>query len=90
MLAAPIVNPIVAFSTFAAFRGQSPWLNMCTRLVLGYLVAVVAGLEGTAFDLAALGVFPVVVAQDERPVGAAQIENGIQQGVANAEGQERR
>jgi uncharacterized protein len=44
MLASPIVNPIVALSTFAAFRGQSPWLNMGTRLVLGYLVAVVAGL----------------------------------------------
>jgi uncharacterized membrane protein YraQ (UPF0718 family) len=44
MLASPIVNPIVAFSTFAAFRGQSPWLNMSTRLALGYLVAVAAGL----------------------------------------------
>jgi uncharacterized protein len=44
MLASPIVNPIVAFSTFAAFRGQSPGLNMAVRLVLGYLVAVCAGL----------------------------------------------
>ena len=44
MLASPIVNPIVAFSTFAAFRGQSPGLNMAVRLVLGYLVAVSAGL----------------------------------------------
>src|SRR5450432_1080067 len=26
MLAAPIVNPVVALSTFAAFRGQSPWV----------------------------------------------------------------
>jgi uncharacterized membrane protein YraQ (UPF0718 family) len=49
MLAAPIVNPIVAFSTFAAFRGQSPWLNMCTRLVLGYLVSVAAGLAVRQF-----------------------------------------
>src|ERR1700737_3998959 len=44
MLASPIVNPIVAFSTFAAFRGQAPWLNMWTRLGLGYVVAVSAGL----------------------------------------------
>jgi uncharacterized protein len=44
MLASPIVNPIVAFSTFAAFRGQAPWLNMSIRLVVGYFVAVVAGL----------------------------------------------
>jgi uncharacterized protein len=44
MLASPIVNPIVAFSTFAAFRAQSPWLNMGTRLALGYFVAVLAGL----------------------------------------------
>src|ERR1700676_1442528 len=49
MLAAPIVNPIVALSTFAAFRGQSPWLNMCTRLVLGYLVSVAAGLAVRQF-----------------------------------------
>jgi uncharacterized protein len=44
MLASPIVNPIVAFSTFAAFRGQAPVLNMAVRLLLGYLVAVCAGL----------------------------------------------
>jgi uncharacterized membrane protein YraQ (UPF0718 family) len=44
MLASPIVNPIVAFSTFVAFRGQAPWLIMGTRLTLGYLVAVIVGL----------------------------------------------
>jgi uncharacterized membrane protein YraQ (UPF0718 family) len=44
MLASPIVNPIVAFSTFAAFRGQAPWTVMSARLVLGYCVAVVVGL----------------------------------------------
>src|SRR6516164_9299779 len=44
MLASPIVNPIVAFSTFAAFRSQAPWLNMGIRLGFGYLVAVLAGL----------------------------------------------
>jgi uncharacterized membrane protein YraQ (UPF0718 family) len=44
MLASPIVNPIVMFSTFFAFRGQTPALNTGLRLGLGYLVAVVVGL----------------------------------------------
>src|SRR6202035_5299551 len=50
MLASPIVNPIVAFSTFAAFRGQAPWLNMTIRLVLGYVGAVVAGVTIRPFQ----------------------------------------
>ena len=54
MLASPIVNPIVAFSTFAAFRGQSPGLNMAVRLVLGYLVAVSAGLVVRRLDPASI------------------------------------
>jgi uncharacterized protein len=44
MLASPIVNPIVAFSTYVAFRGQAPVVTMLVRLGLGYLVAVMAGL----------------------------------------------
>ena len=44
MLASPIVNPIVAFSTYAAFRGQGPALNALIRMVLGYGVAVLVGL----------------------------------------------
>ena len=43
MLASPIVNPIVVFSTFFAFRSQTPALNTGLRLGLGYLVAVVIG-----------------------------------------------
>ncbi|MBV9104997.1 MAG: permease [Verrucomicrobia bacterium] len=54
MLASPIVNPIVAFSTFAAFRGQSPWLNMWIRLVLGYVAAVSAGLVVRRLDPASI------------------------------------
>jgi hypothetical protein len=54
MLASPIVNPIVAFSTFAAFRAQSPWLNMGTRLALGYIVAVLAGLIVRGFEPASI------------------------------------
>ena len=45
MLAAPIVSPIVAFSTFAAFKGQNPWVMTSLRLSIGYLLAVtVAGI----------------------------------------------
>jgi uncharacterized membrane protein YraQ (UPF0718 family) len=44
MLASPIVSPIVAVSTFAAFRGQNPWVMTCLRLALGYALAVGAGL----------------------------------------------
>lgn len=44
MLAAPIVSPIVALSTFAAFKGQNPALMTSLRLTLGYGIAVVVGL----------------------------------------------
>lgn len=43
MLAAPIVNPIVAFSTYAAFQGQDPIKMTVMRLAVGYVVAVIAG-----------------------------------------------
>ncbi|MGB8166066.1 MAG: permease [Chthoniobacteraceae bacterium] len=43
MLAAPIVSPIVAFSTFAAFKGQNPWVMTSLRLSIGYLIAVAIG-----------------------------------------------
>lgn len=44
MLGAPIVSPIVAVSTYAAFRGQSPFVMTSLRLLLGYLIAVGAGI----------------------------------------------
>lgn len=45
MLAAPVVNPIVAVSTYAAFRGQGPLEMMLCRIALSFGVAVVvAGL----------------------------------------------
>lgn len=43
MLAAPVVNPLVALSTLAAFRGQSAWEMMLLRLGTAWLVAVIAG-----------------------------------------------
>lgn len=43
MLAAPIVNPITAISTYAAFRGQGAAEFTALRLGLGFFVAVLAG-----------------------------------------------
>jgi len=43
LLAAPIVNPIVAISTFAAFSGQMPGTMVALRLFAGYFVAVLVG-----------------------------------------------
>ncbi len=42
MLAAPVVNPIVALSTYAAFRGQGPLEMMLWRIGLAFSVAVTA------------------------------------------------
>src|SRR5438067_5225416 len=43
MLGAPIVSPIVALSTLAAFRGQSPWVMTSLRLIFGFLQAIAVG-----------------------------------------------
>ena len=43
LLASPVVNPIVMVSTYAAFRGRSPGLTTCFRVLLSYLVAVLVG-----------------------------------------------
>jgi len=43
MLAAPIVNPITALSTWKAFQGQNAAWMTCSRLMLGFLVAVAVG-----------------------------------------------
>src|SRR5438477_11177429 len=44
LLSAPIVNPIVALSTFAAFRGQHPAIVTSVRLFMGFGVALVCGM----------------------------------------------
>jgi uncharacterized protein len=54
MLASPIVNPLVAISTYAAFRAQQPGLNTGIRLICGYLVAVIVGLAVSRLDPARL------------------------------------
>jgi uncharacterized membrane protein YraQ (UPF0718 family) len=44
MLASPIVNPLVIFSTIVAFQGQAPLLNTGLRIGFGYFIAVMIGL----------------------------------------------
>lgn len=54
MLAAPIVNPITALSTWKAFQGQAPWMMTGWRTLLGYLVAVGVGLVVARFPIRAI------------------------------------
>ncbi len=54
MLAAPIVNPITALSTWKAFQGQAPWMMTGGRMLLGYLVAVGVGLVVARIPLRAV------------------------------------
>jgi hypothetical protein len=43
MLSTPIVSPIVAFSTLAAFKGQEAWQMTILRLCFGFAIAVIVG-----------------------------------------------
>jgi len=43
MLASPIVSPLVALSTYAAFKGNNPWTMTFLRLSIGYLIAISVG-----------------------------------------------
>ena len=54
MLAAPIVNPIVALSTYSAFQGRDPGMMTSARVILGYAIAVVAGIVLSKFGAARL------------------------------------
>lgn len=54
MLGAPIVSPVVALSTFAAFRGQQPLEITMLRLGLGFLIAVMVGIVLQRFSPASI------------------------------------
>jgi uncharacterized membrane protein YraQ (UPF0718 family) len=54
MLAAPIVNPIVALSTYSAFQGRDPGMMTSARLILGYGIAVLAGIVLSKFGASRL------------------------------------
>jgi len=69
MLASPIVNPLVAISTYAAFRGQHPELNTAVRLISGYLVAVVVGLSVSRLDPARLLGGKAILSKSRRRMG---------------------
>lgn len=54
MLAAPIVNPITALSTWKAFEGQNPAMMTSSRLLLGFFIAVAVGLIVARLPLASV------------------------------------
>ena len=54
MLAAPIVNPITALSTWKAFQGQDAAMMTSSRLLLGYLIAVGVGFIVLRLPIAAV------------------------------------
>ena len=74
MLAAPIVNPIVLLSTFAAFRGQNAAEFTLLRLSIGYFVAVIVALA--VHNLPLHGVLRRgVLSEVSMPVGTMPAEN---------------
>ncbi len=54
MLAAPIVNPITALSTWQAFQGQNAAMMTSSRMGLGFLIAAAVGLIVSRLPLAAV------------------------------------
>jgi len=54
MLAAPIVNPITALSTWKAFQGQGAGMMTCSRLLLGFMIAVAVGMIVSKLSLTAV------------------------------------
>ncbi len=66
MLAAPIVNPITALSTWKAFQGQGAAMMTCSRLLLGLMVAVAVGLVVSRLPVARV-LKPKVLDSLDRP-----------------------
>jgi uncharacterized membrane protein YraQ (UPF0718 family) len=67
LLAAPIVNPIVALSTFAAFRGQHPGMVTSMRLLMGFGVACVCGTIVQRIPIRALLNGPMLASLRKQP-----------------------
>jgi uncharacterized membrane protein YraQ (UPF0718 family) len=67
LLAAPIVNPIVALSTFAAFRGQHPGMVTSLRLLMGFGVACVCGMIVQRIPIGALLNRPMLASVRKQP-----------------------
>jgi uncharacterized membrane protein YraQ (UPF0718 family) len=70
MLAAPIVNPITALSTWKAFQGQNPAMMTSSRILLGFLIAVGVGLVVSRLPLVMVikeGLLRSINEQDFKP-----------------------
>jgi uncharacterized membrane protein YraQ (UPF0718 family) len=76
LLAAPIVNPIVALSTFAAFRGQHPGMVTSMRLLMGFGVACVCGMIVQRIPSRAVLNRPMLTSLGKRSVSSrAQVQH---------------
>lgn len=76
MLAAPIVNPITALSTWKAFEGPHAWMMVMSRLILGYVVAVGVGLVVSRCKLSSILKAGVIPAEDQEEKAADCCEAG--------------
>jgi uncharacterized membrane protein YraQ (UPF0718 family) len=80
MLGAPIVSPIVALSTYSAFRGQQPAEMTVFRLGLGFAIAVLVGL--LLDRLPAQSILQPGVTSPEGAVSPKNVRAGLSVGVA--------
>ncbi len=76
MLAAPIVNPITALSTWKAFQGQGAAMMTSSRLLLGFLIAVGVGLIVSKLPLAAVLKSKLVESLEKDDATEAPCEHG--------------
>lgn len=69
MLAAPIVNPVTALSTWKAFGGEEQSAMLFSRLGLGYLVAILVGFIILRLPLASIlrSAFRKSLTEDKSP-----------------------
>lgn len=79
MLGAPIVSPIVALSTYSAFRGQHPAEMTVFRLGLGFAIAVLIGL--LLDRLPAGSILQPGVTAPEAPVPPKSARTGLSIGI---------
>ncbi len=84
MLAAPIVNPIVALSTYAAFKGQNAVEFTVLRLGVGYVVAVLAALAVSNLAITAVLKKGVLTLTNSEASGGTVASGGFRGRIAAA------
>jgi uncharacterized protein len=84
LLSAPIVNPIVALSTFAAFRGQHPGVVTSGRLLMGFGVALACGMVVRRIPLTEMLNRPMLAALRKRPALSSAASRRVQEPVLAA------